>query len=58
MPKIARQKAWFLPGLLGFPAQNPDGFCIENDFVLHIIAALACQTLFLSKARIILMHLN
>ena len=37
MPKIARQKAWFLPGVRRFEAQNPDGFCIENDFVHYII---------------------
>ncbi len=32
MPKTARQKAWFLPGLRSFPAQNPDGFCYRERF--------------------------
>ncbi len=32
MAKTARQKAWFLPGIRSFPAQNPDGFCYRERF--------------------------
>ena len=32
---IASQKAWFLAGLRRCAAQNPDGFCLENDAVLY-----------------------